>query len=96
LLLSSASRKRVGSRADSLVEEVRRLLASFAFAGMVAEVVESPAFIAKQVPPVCRTSARWRTNSLTEDAIRSEHNVHSAVLRLVWTSPRLVDTQLRV
>jgi hypothetical protein len=51
LSLSSVARGRIGARADELGREVREALAAFAREGLVAEVVESEALIARRGPP---------------------------------------------
>ena len=51
LSLSSVSRGRIGARADELGREVREALAAFAREGLVTEVVESEALIARRGPP---------------------------------------------
>jgi SAM-dependent methyltransferase len=51
LSLSSVSRGRIGARADELGREVREAMAAFAREGLVAEVVESEALIARRWPP---------------------------------------------
>lgn len=52
LSLSIVSRERIGDRADDLAREVRGVMAAFARDGVVAEVVESEALIARREPPL--------------------------------------------
>jgi SAM-dependent methyltransferase len=51
LSLSITSRQRLGPKADELVSEIRELMAGFALEGVVAEVVESTALIARRNSP---------------------------------------------
>jgi SAM-dependent methyltransferase len=51
LSLSSTSRERLGAKADELANEVRELMAGFALEGVVAEIVESAALIARRNSP---------------------------------------------
>jgi hypothetical protein len=51
LSMSSVSRDRIGARVDELAREVREVMAPFAQEGMVVEVVESEALIARRAPP---------------------------------------------
>lgn len=51
LSLSSTSRERLGAKANELVNEVRALMAGFALEGVVAEIVESAALIARRNSP---------------------------------------------
>jgi SAM-dependent methyltransferase len=51
LSMSSVSRDRIGARADDLAQEVRGVMGPFACQGLVAEVVESQALIARRAPP---------------------------------------------
>ena len=51
LSLSSASRERIGARANDLARELREALAGFARDQAVTEVVESEALIARREPP---------------------------------------------
>jgi SAM-dependent methyltransferase len=48
LSLSITSRERLGPKADDLTSEIRELMSSFAVQGVVAEVVESTALIARR------------------------------------------------
>jgi SAM-dependent methyltransferase len=48
LSLSITSRERLGAKADDLTSEIRELMSSFALQGVVAEVVESTALIARR------------------------------------------------
>ena len=50
LSLSSVSHGRIGARADDLVREVGEMMVPFAKDGLVAEVVESKALIARREP----------------------------------------------
>jgi len=52
LSLSSVSRERIGDRADDLTREVREVMTGFAGHGMIAEVIESEALIARREPPL--------------------------------------------
>jgi SAM-dependent methyltransferase len=54
LSLSITSRERLGGKADNLVNEMRELMASFALDGVVTEVVESTALIARRNSPPAR------------------------------------------
>jgi hypothetical protein len=56
LSLSITSRERLGAKADDLSSEVRALLAKFALEGVVTEVVESTALIARRKAPVAHFS----------------------------------------
>jgi hypothetical protein len=51
LSFSSVSHARIGARADDLTREVRDLLTPFAREGVITEVVESEALIARREPP---------------------------------------------
>src|SRR5262249_55944303 len=51
LSMSSVSRDRIGARTDELAEEVRGVMASFVREGMVVEIIESEALIARRIPP---------------------------------------------
>jgi SAM-dependent methyltransferase len=51
LSFSSTSRERLGDKADDLASEIRELMANFARDGVVAEVVESTALIARRRYP---------------------------------------------
>lgn len=48
LSLSSTSRERLGARADDLASEIRELMAGYAPGGLVSEVVESTALLARR------------------------------------------------
>jgi SAM-dependent methyltransferase len=52
LSFSITSRERLGAKADDLSREVRELMAKFAREGVVTEVVESTALIARRNPPL--------------------------------------------
>jgi SAM-dependent methyltransferase len=52
LSFSSVSQGRIGARAQELAREVRDLMATLAQDGMVAEVVESQALVARRAPTV--------------------------------------------
>jgi SAM-dependent methyltransferase len=51
LSLSITSRERLGAKADDLSSEIRELMAKFAIEGVVTEVVESTALIARRDSP---------------------------------------------
>jgi len=52
LSLSITSRERLGAKADDLASEIRELMAKFALEGVVTEVVESTALIARRSSPL--------------------------------------------